>query len=74
MPRAELLAALGDKHSKCWKLSDSQVVLHWLGCPRSRLKMWARNRAIEINRLANVSNWWFVESKNMITDFGTRSD
>ena len=85
MPRAELLAvslnagtghvvktALGDKHSKCWKLCGSQVVLHWLGSPRSRLKMWARNRVIEINRLVNVSNWWYVESKNMVADLGNR--
>ena len=32
--------------------------------------MWARNRLIEINRLVNVSNWWYVESKNMIADLG----
>ena len=56
--------AIGDKHSEFWKLSDSQVVLHWLGSSRSRLKMWARSRVIEINRLVNISNWWYVQSKN----------
>ena len=66
--------ALVDKHWKCWKLSDSQIVLHWLGSPRSRLKMRARNRVIEINRLVNVSNWWYVECKNMIADLGTRKE
>ena len=84
MPREELLAAslnaatghvvktgLGEKHSKCWKLSDIQVGLHWLGSPRSRLKIWARNRVIEIYRLVNVSNW-YVESKNMMADLGKR--
>ena len=44
VPRAELMAAtlnavvghvdklsIGDRHKKSWKLTDSQVVLHWIG-------------------------------------------
>ena len=69
-PRAELLAAtlnatcghvvkvsFGDLHTGCLKLTDSQVALFWIGCTRSALKMWVRNRVIEINRLAEANLW-----------------
>ena len=85
VPRAELMAAtlnavtghvvkisLGDIHKKAWKLTNSQVVLHWIGSTRSALKMWVRNRVVEINRLADSSLWRCVESKNMCADLGTR--
>ena len=85
MTHAELLAAslnavsdhvvklsFGNMYKKCWKLTDSQVVLHWIGCTRSTLKMWVRNRVIEIDRLADASLWRYVESRNMIADLGTR--
>ena len=85
MTRAKLLAAslnavsgyvvklsFGDMYKKCWKLTDSQVVLHWIGCTRSTLKMWVRNRVIEINRLVDASLWRYVESRNMIANLGTR--
>ena len=85
IPRAELMAAdmnaktghvvkmaFGQYHSKCLKISDSQVALHWIAGTKSRLKMWVRNRVIEINRLVEVSNWRYIESENMIADIGTR--
>ena len=64
--------AFGEHHIKSWKITDSQVALHWIGCTRSKLKMWVRNRVIEINRLTNVGDWCYVESRNMIADVGTR--
>ena len=85
MLRAELLPAslnavsghvvelsFGDMYKKCWKLTDSQVVLHWIGYTRSTVKMWVRNRVIEINRLADASLWRYVESRSMIAILGTR--
>ena len=85
VPRAELMAAtlnaitghvvklsLGEMLKKTWKLTDSQVALHWIGCTRSALKMWVRNRVVEINRLADASLWRYVDSKNMCADLGTR--
>ena len=85
MPRAELLVAsmnaatghivktsFGERHNESWKMTDSQVALHWIGCTRSKLKMWVRNRVIEINRLVELSEWRYVESKNMVADIGTR--
>ena len=70
MPRAELLAvslnavgahvmklSFGYMYEKCRKLTDSQVVLHWIRCTLSTLKMWDRNHVIEINRLADASLW-----------------
>jgi hypothetical protein len=85
VPRAELLAAelnattghvvklaFGDRHQKCLKLSDSQVAIHWLNCTRTRLKLWVRNRVIEFNRLADIRDLRYVDTKNMIADIGTR--
>ena len=85
IPRAELLAAFmnastshivktsfGDWHRRRWMMTDSQVTLHWIGCTNSKLKMWVRNRVIEINRLVDSDDWRYVESKNMVVDIGTR--
>ena len=66
IPRAELVAAvlnastghiirmsLKKLHKRSWKLKDSQVVLHWINCTKSVLKMWVRNRVVEITRLVD---------------------
>ena len=85
VPRAELLAAslnastgfvvkkaFGDRHQRSYKLTDSQVSLHWMGSPRTKLKLWARNRVREINRLSDIDDWKYVESKLNISDLGTK--
>ena len=36
------------------------------------MKQWVRNRVIEINRLTNQKDWFYIESENMTTDLGTR--
>ena len=85
IPRAELMAArmnaatgftvkkaFGKYHKKSIKLSDSMVALHWISNQRKILKIWVRNHVIEINRLVDLSCWGYVESKNMISDLGTR--
>ena len=85
IPRAELEAALlnastghvvrlslKEQHKKALKISDSQVVLHWLHCTRTVLKMWVRNRALEIMRLTERDDWRYVGSKDNIADLGTR--
>ena len=85
LPRAELLAAslntstghvvkvaLGDRHLKAWKFTDSQVTLHWIHCFRSKLKMFVRNLVIHIHRLSALADWRHVDSDNMIADLGTR--
>ena len=84
-PRAEMIAALlniyasevvrrslGDLHKSSIKLSDSQVVLHWIGNDQKPLKQWVRDRVIEIRRFSHPSDWYYVSSKNMIADLGTR--
>ena len=53
-------------HKNGWKLPDSQVTLHWINCTKSALKMFVRNRVVE------SSSWWYVNSRNMIVDLGTR--
>ena len=85
IPRAELVAALlnastghivrrllKNLHTRSLNLTDSQVVLHWLNCTKSVLKMWVRNRVVEICRLVDRSQWRYVNSENMIADIGTR--
>ena len=85
LPRAELLAAsdnastghvvktaLGDRHKKAWKFTDSQVTLHWIHCFRTKLKMFVRNLVINIHRLSMLDDWRHVDSDNMIADLGTR--
>ena len=34
--------------------------------------MWVRNRVVEICRLTDRYLWYYVASKDMITDLGTR--
>ena len=84
-PRAEALAlelnaktghvvktAFGERHAKCLKFSDSQVAIHWVACTKTKLKVWVRGRNIEFNRLSNINDLRYVDSKNMIADIGTR--
>ena len=54
------------------KLTDSQIALYWINSTRSELKLWVRNRVIEINRLTELNAWRYVKSKDMIADLGTR--
>ena len=85
IPRAELEAALlntstghlvrlslKERVKRSWKLTDSQVALHWINCIRYALKMWVRNRVVEINRLTQLESWYYVGSKQNIADLGTR--
>ena len=84
-PRAELFAAttnahtgeivrraLQENHKGKMKLTDSQVVLHWLSNHEKAVKQWVRNRVIEILRFTDSSEWFFISSHNMIADLGTR--
>ena len=85
IPRAELVAAvlnastghvvrlsLKDLVKRSWKLTESQVALHWINTTKTKLKMFIRNRGIEITRLTNREDWWYVPSKSNIADIGTR--
>lgn len=84
-PRGELIAAvmnvhtseivkksLGKLHKSSIKLCDSQVVLHWIHNEEKPLKRWVRSRVIEIRRFSSPEDWFYVKSKNMIADIGTR--
>ena len=54
------------------KLTDSRIVLHWINSTRSELKLWVRNRVIEISRLTELKQWRYIKSNGMIADLGTR--
>ena len=84
-PRAEMEAAvlnastshvvktsLKKWYQKCTNVTDSQVVLHWIHCVRSVLKMKVRNRVIETKRLTNLKDWRYVKSEDNVSDIGTR--
>ena len=53
------------------KLTESQVVLHWLSNHKKAVRQWVRNRVIEILRFTDLSEWFFISSHNMIADLGT---
>ena len=85
IPRAELIAALLNAstghvvrmslkqfHTRCWKVTDSQVALRWLNATRSALKMWVRHRVVEIRRLSELESWFHISRKDMVADIGTR--
>ena len=84
-PRAESFAATLSAHTgeivkrslqtnrkSSFKLTDSQIVLHWLHNENKQLKQWNRNRVIEIHRFADKSLWRYISSTDMIADIGTR--
>ena len=84
-PRRELVAALlcthtGEvvrralqkHHTSSIKLTDNQIVLHWLHNIDIPLKQWPRERVVEIIRWTNAEDWFYVKSTDMIADLGTR--
>jgi len=84
-PRAELIAAVLNTHTgevvkrafqhhhkRSMKLTDSQVVLHWISNGDKALKQWVRNRVIEIQRFTSISDWYYINTTNMLADLGTR--
>ena len=54
------------------KLTDSQIVLHWLHNESAQLKQWTKNRVIEIHRFTGKSQWRYINSTDMIADISTR--
>ena len=85
IPRAELVAAvlnastghvvrlsLKDLLKRHWKLTDSQVALHWINTTKTKLKQFIRNKGIEVTRLTDREDWRYVPSKLNVADIGTR--
>ena len=85
LPRAELFAAtlnattghvvrtsLGEHVTSRISLTDNQVTLYWISSVHSKLKQWVRSRVVEINRLTEKNDWYYVESKDNTADLGTR--
>ena len=84
-PRAELFAAVLNTHTgevvkralqssykKAVKLTDSQIVLHWINNDAITLKQWVRNRVVDIRRFTDPSDWQYINTKNMLADIATR--
>ena len=46
--------------------------MHWINNDEKPLKQWVRNRVIEIRRFTSPSQWFYVQSNDMIADIGTR--
>ena len=53
-------------------VTDSEVALHWLSTQTKQLKLWVRNRVIEINRFTKIGDWYHIESDLNPVDLGTR--
>ncbi|XP_057290790.1 uncharacterized protein LOC130613467 [Hydractinia symbiolongicarpus] len=84
-PRTELYAAVINTHTgetvrralKEWdqssiKFTDIQIVLHWIENEEKPLKQYVRNRVVETRRFTEKSQWFYVNTTNMIADIGTR--
>ena len=84
-PRAELFGALTNvytgevvrrsfknHHEGSTKFTDSQICLYWITNNQKPLKQWVRNRVIEIQRFTSQDQWFYLQSKDMIADLGTR--
>ena len=65
-------SALGDYIKSRLSLTDSQIVLYWMNNSKLQLKQWLRNRIIEIHLLTKRENWYYINSKNIIADLGTK--
>ena len=85
IPRAELVAAvlnastgfvvkssLRERVKKSWYVTDSQVTLYLINSTTAALKVWTRNRVVEINRISDRSDWFHTKRENMVADLGTR--
>ena len=85
LPKADLFAgylnattahivklSLSDHIQHRISLTDSQIALFWITNTQSELKQWARNRVIEITRLTNKNDWFYVDSINNSADIATR--
>jgi hypothetical protein len=84
-PRCELAAAvlcahtgevvrraLKKYHTSAVKITDSQIVLHWICNDEIPLKPYARDRVIEVLRWTRRIDWNVVRSADNIADLGTR--
>ena len=84
-PRGQLYAAvinthtgeivkrsLTNWHQPSIKLTDSQIVLHWISNDNKPLKQYVRTRVIEIKRFTSNQDWFYVNTDNIIADIGTR--
>ena len=82
--RAELLAAtmnahtgeivrrsLQSNHKGNLKLTDSQMVVHWINNIKKPPKQWFRNRVVEIVKFTEPSERMFVSSQGRLADLGT---
>ena len=64
--------ALVKHHTSTVKLTDSQIVLHWICNSEIPLKQYCRDRVIEILRWTNREEWHYIRSADMVADLGTR--
>ena len=64
--------ALQSKHDGWTKLTDSQIVLHWIHNDEIKLKPFVHNRVVEIQRFTNPNDWFYVQTDQMLADIATR--
>ena len=87
VPRAELLAArmnvhvghivhraLGSLHTKQYRITDSEITLHWLNSWEKPLKQYVRGCVVDILRFSKSEEWYWVPSGENPCDLGTRRD
>ena len=64
--------ALNSKFEGGTKLTDSQIVLHWIHNEEIKLKQFVHNRVVEIKRFTNQDDWFYINTEQMLADIATR--
>ena len=64
--------ALQERHTGWTKITDSQIVLHWISNDNITLKSFTCNRVIEVQRFTNPQDWVYINTKQMMADIVTR--
>ena len=85
IPRAELVAArlnsqvghivhrpLGDRHVKRYRVTDSEITLHWLNSWEKPLKQFVRGIVVDTLRFSQLEEWGWIPSEDNPCDLGTR--
>lgn len=85
IPRLELMAALmlaklvahiktifRFPQAKYYYWSDSQISLAWIRDSPHKRTVFVANRITEIQLLSNLSDWYYIETKQNPSDLGTR--
>nr|CAI5839869.1 unnamed protein product [Callosobruchus analis] len=72
---ARLMKQVSDSFTCNFKIyywCDSQIVLHWLNTDANKLQTFVSNRVAQIQKLCEISQWSYINSKDNPADVASR--